>query len=71
MNRCNIFGCNQNLHSLTNWYSGWQWAAKQGMQHNHAENSFRKHVGAMVQQGYEEVEAIQRKRRGIPTVVSL
>ncbi|MBO3463099.1 ATP-binding protein [Aetokthonos hydrillicola Thurmond2011] len=36
-----------------------QWAAKQGMQHNHAANSFNKHVGAMVQQGYEEIEAIQ------------
>ncbi|MBD2770638.1 hypothetical protein [Iningainema tapete] len=33
--------------------------AQQGLQHNHAENSFNKHVGAMMQQRYKEVEAIQ------------
>ena len=33
-------------------------AAKQGMQHNHAINSFKKHVLEMMQEGYTEVDAI-------------
>ncbi|MDF5730812.1 MAG: ATP-binding protein [Rhizonema sp. PD38] len=35
-----------------------QWAVKQGVQHNHAENSFRKHIRAIIQEGYTEVDAI-------------
>ena len=37
-----------------------QWAAKQGMQHNHATNSFNKHLPAMTAQGYEELEAFKQ-----------
>ncbi len=35
-----------------------QWAAKQGMQHNHALNTFNKYVPTMISQGYTEVDAI-------------
>ncbi|MDF5732803.1 MAG: hypothetical protein PUP92_33630 [Rhizonema sp. PD38] len=36
-----------------------QWAVKQGMQHNHAFNSFRKHIPAIIQEGYTEVDALK------------
>jgi hypothetical protein len=49
---------NTQLSELVQWMAV-QWAIKQGVQHDHAANSFVKHVSAMVQQGYEEAEAIQ------------
>ena len=36
-----------------------QWAVKQGMQHNHALNSFLKHIPAIIQEGYTEVDALK------------
>ncbi|MDF5716483.1 MAG: hypothetical protein PUP93_22065 [Rhizonema sp. NSF051] len=36
-----------------------QWAAKQGMQHNDVLNSFLKHVPAIIQEGYSEVDALK------------
>ncbi|MBW4591155.1 ERF family protein [Aetokthonos hydrillicola Thurmond2011] len=50
---------NTQLSELVQWM-GVQWAAKQGMQHNHAANSFIKHIPAMTAQGYEELEAIKQ-----------
>ncbi|MDF5720197.1 MAG: ATP-binding protein [Rhizonema sp. PD37] len=35
-----------------------QWAVKQGMQHNHALNSFHKYIPAIIKEGYNEVDAI-------------
>ena len=35
-----------------------QWAEKQGMQHNHATDTFNKYVPTMISQGYTEVDAI-------------
>ena len=45
------------VDELVQWM-GVQWAAKQGMQHNHATNSFNKHIPAIIQEGYIEVDAI-------------
>ncbi len=45
------------VDELVQWM-GVQWAAKQGMEYNHATNSFNKHVGAIMLEGYSEVDAI-------------
>ena len=45
------------VDELVQWM-GVQWAVKQGVQHNHAENSFRKHIPAIILEGYTEVDAI-------------
>ncbi len=50
---------NTQLSELVQWM-GVQWAIKQGVQHNHAANSFVKHIPAMTAQGYEELEAIKQ-----------
>lgn len=49
----------QQVDELVQWMA-LQWALRQGIQHNHAQNSFLEHVGVMVQQDCcEEVDAIQ------------
>ena len=47
----------QQVDELIQWMAV-QWAVKQGMQHNHALNSFHKHIPAIIQEGYTEVDAI-------------
>ena len=36
-----------------------QWALRLGMQHNHALNSFNKHIPAIILEGYTEVDALK------------
>ncbi len=45
------------VDELVQWM-GVQWAVKQGMQHNHATNSFNKHIPAIILEGYTEADAI-------------
>lgn len=47
----------QQVDELVQWMA-LQWALRSGMQHNHALNSFNKHVLRMIAQGYTEVDAI-------------
>ena len=47
----------QQVDELIQWM-GVQWAAKQGMQHNHALNSLKAHIPAIILEGYTEVDAI-------------
>ncbi len=46
------------MNELMQWIAV-QWASDRGMQFNHAVNSFNKHVVGLINQGYEQVEAIK------------